>query len=173
MVSMRWVRISAVSIVSLLWLTALAACAPASASGATLLIVTPSSIQAGFAIEVRATCGENVNPGFVSSRAFGSITLVPNHNVLADNVTVPRSTASGTYAVDLRCASGGRSSSQLTVFDGRHPNPNPHHGPATGGGEMSSRSGARLALLGGLGAILAGAGVMFLAYWRRRAPVRS
>jgi hypothetical protein len=73
--------------------------------------------------------------------------------------------------VSLSCASGGRSSATLTVLNGAHPNAN--RGPETGGGEMGSMSGARLALFGGVGTILAGAGIMLVAGLRRRATARS
>ena len=55
-----------------------------------ILLVNPSSIEAGFAVELRATCGDNVNPAFVHSTAFGSVTLVPDNGVLTRNVTVPQ-----------------------------------------------------------------------------------
>jgi hypothetical protein len=168
MVAMRWLRICLVSFVSVL---ALAACIPANASGATVLIVSPGSIRAGFQIEVNATCSDMLNPAYVTSPAFGSITLEPDHGLLMADVTVPSDTPSGTYTVSLNCASGGHSSAKLTVLDGSHPNP--HHGPETGGGEMGSTTGAHLALLGGLGTLLAGAGIVLVAELRRRASVRS
>src|SRR5262249_53932920 len=65
--------------------TLLAACVPfaaSPASAATILVVSPNSIRAGFSVMLRATCGDNVNPAFVSSAAFGSLTLVPSHGEL-------------------------------------------------------------------------------------------
>lgn len=165
---MRWLRICFASVVSLL---ALAACIPANASGASVLILSPSSIRAGFQIEVQATCVDNLNSAVVSSRVFGSITLLPDHGLLMAEVTIPSNTVSGTYTVSLVCASGGRSSSQLTVLNGAHPNP--HHGPDTGGGQMGSMSAAHLALAGGIGAIVAGLGIWLLVAFRRSTPVRS
>jgi hypothetical protein len=166
MVGMRWLRIWVASFICVL---GLAACAAANASGATVLVVSPGSIRAGFQIEVRATCADMLNPAYVSSRAFGSITLEPDHGFLMTAVTVPSSTESGTYTVSLNCASGGRSTASLTVLNGTKPNP--HHGPETGGGEMGSMSGARLVLLGGLGTILAGVGIALVSF-RRRATSR-
>jgi len=170
MVAMRWMRICLASFAAVL---ALAACVPANASGATVLIVSPGSIHAGYQIELRATCADNLNPGYVSSAAFGSVTLEPDHGLLMDNVTIPKDTASGTYSVSLRCASGGHSSATLTVLNGSRPNPNPHHGPDTGGGEMGSMSGAHWALYGGAGALLAGLGLVIMTGMRRRAAVRN
>ena len=62
------------------------------------------------------------------------------------------------YTVDLRCASGQRSSAELTVLDS-HDRPDRHHGPDTGGGEMAASTGPKLALGGGLLAIIAGVGL--------------
>src|ERR1051326_3240746 len=69
----------------------LAGCGPLAltpANAATILFLNPSSIRAGFTIEIRATCGDNANPAFVHSAAFGSVTLVPHLGVLAENVTI-------------------------------------------------------------------------------------
>jgi len=168
MVAMRWIRTCFAAIASVLLLSA---CIPANASGATVLIVSPGSIRAGFQVSVSATCADNLNPGFVTSSAFGSITLEPDHGLLMADVTIPSNTDSGTYNVNLSCASGGHSSAKLTVLNGAHPNGN--RGPETGGGEMAASSGAHLALLGGLGTILAGAGIWLTLLLRRRTTVRS
>lgn len=149
--------------------TLLAACATP-ASAATILILNPNSIRAGFQIEIRATCGDNANPAFVHSGAFGSVTLVPNHGILRQNVTIPRGTRAGTYNVSLDCASGQHSTSTLTVIGGGF---NPTHGPHTGSGDMASTAGARVALTGGLAALVAGIGIWVTAGIRRRRPVRG
>jgi hypothetical protein len=165
---MRWLRIILATCSTVLLTTA---CDPASASAAALLIVNPNSINAGFTVEVRATCGDNVNPAFVHSRAFGSVTLVPSNGVLRANVTVPKSTKSGTYTVDLSCASGQLSSAKLTVLNGGKPNPS--HGPQTGGGEMAASLTGKMTLYGGLGVIVLGLGTWLLIGMRRRPSVRS
>lgn len=166
---LRWFRICLALVATGLLA---AGCAAAHGSGLTILTLSPNSIQAGFQIEIRATCGENLNPAFVSSRAFGSITLVADHDVLMDVVTIPSNTAAGTYTVSLQCASGQRSSATLTVLNG-HAKPNGHHGPDTGGGQMAASSGATLALTGGLLAILAGIGLWLVSLSRRRASMRG
>ncbi len=165
---MRWVRIILVSCATVLLASA---CIPASASGATLLIVNPSSIHAGYAIEVRATCGDNVNPAFVHSKAFGSVTLVPSRGMLRATVTVPRSTAVGTYAVDLSCASGQQSSAKLTVLSSGKPNKS--YGPHTGGGEMAATLIGRITLYGGLGLLAVGLATWLLLGARRRNTARG
>ena len=163
-----WPRLALAAVAAIL----LASCAPLAvlpASAVTVLLVSPNSIRAGFAVTVRATCGDNVNPAFVSSGAFGSVTLVPSHGLLSSSVVIPPSTRPGTYSVRLSCASGQTSSAALTVLGGV--GPNPHVGPRTGGGEMASTAGAGLALFGGLGAIAAGLGIWVLSLFRRRAAV--
>jgi hypothetical protein len=161
----RWLQVGLAGLSVIL----LTACGALPASAATILLLNPNSIRAGFQIEIRATCGDNTNPAFVGSAAFGSVTLVPSHGVLRENVSIPASTRSGTYTVSLECASGQQSSAKLTVINGGRPNPN--HGPHTGGGEMAASTGGRLALLGGLGALVAGVGLWLLSGLRRRTPV--
>src|SRR5215475_9222628 len=70
--------------------------APAMAS--TILLITPMSIEAGFSVTVSAVCDDNVDPAEVSSPAFGSVTLQPAGGKLKKTVTVPSTTAAGTYA---------------------------------------------------------------------------
>jgi hypothetical protein len=154
------------SFVVMLAVAALAGCGATAANAATILFLNPSSIRAGFQIEIRATCGDNTNPAFVHSAAFGSVTLVPNHGILRENVTIPRSTRAGTYNVNLDCASGQHSTAKLAVIGGGF---NPTHGPHTGGGEMASTTGAKIGLYGGALALLAGLGIWLAAGRRRRA----
>jgi hypothetical protein len=169
MVGPRWIRICLALAATTLLATG---CAAANGSALTVLTLNPNSINAGFQIEIRATCGDNLNPAFVSSRAFGSITLLADHGILTDVVTIPKTTAAGTYTVSLQCASGQRSSAELTVLNG-HGKPNVHHGPDTGGGEMAASTGAKLALGGGLLAIVAGVGLWLVSMSRRRASMRG
>lgn len=159
---------------------ALAGCAGvASVSSSQILDVVPGSIHAGFSIEIRATCGDNVNPAFVHSGAFGPVTLVPDHGLLATDVTIPPDTAAGAYPVTLTCASGQQSTVNLTVANrarpGRDPaartgagaRPNPSVGPATGGGGTSAGAGVRQ-LVGGAVMVVIGAIIWIVAVvWRR------
>jgi hypothetical protein len=50
--------------------------------------VNPSTIQAGYAVVIRASCGDPVNPGIVTSDAFGEITLV--HHALGGRDALSR-----------------------------------------------------------------------------------
>jgi len=85
MPAVTWLRLCLASIAAVLF----SACVALPASAATILLVNPSSIRAGFQVEIRATCGDNANPAFVRSSAFGSVTLVPSHGILEENVTIP------------------------------------------------------------------------------------
>lgn len=161
---MRWLR-AIIAATGALWL--LSSCGTAS----TVLYVNPGSIRAGDDVELRATCGDNVNSAHVSSKAFGSVTLVPNHGILSDSVHIPPGTKSGQYAVNLACASGQRSTAQLAVIDGSAPDHG--NGPHTGGGEMAQSASGRVALAGGLGAIGIGILLWLMAGLRRRSPSRS
>ena len=166
---LRWLRICLALAASMLLV---AGCTPANGSGLTVLTLSPTSINAGFKIRILATCGENLNPAFVTSRAFGTVTLIADHGILSQNVTISTKITPGVYAVDLRCASGQRSSAELTVLNS-HGRPNGHHGPDTGGGEMAASTGSKLALGGGLLAIIAGAGLWLASMSRRRTSMRG
>lgn len=147
-----------------------AAVAPATpASAATILLVTPNTIEAGFAVTLSATCGDNVNPAIVTSKVFGTVTLVPQKGKLHTSITVPLTTAPGTYSVNLSCASGQTAASKFSVIRPTSPphTVNPNLGPATGGGEMAASSGARIAIFGGLGAVVLGIVVWIVSALRR------
>jgi hypothetical protein len=150
---------------------AAAAFAPTPASASTILLISPSSIEAGMAVNVVATCGNNANSAVVSSRAFGTVTLVPDHGRLKTSVTVPSGIRAGTYSVSLRCASGQVATSKLSVRNSASNTANPSVGPATGGGEMSASAGARLAVIGGSAAIGLGICVWVVSAARRRSTL--
>jgi hypothetical protein len=142
------------------------------AAAATILLITPSTIEAGFAVTLSATCGDNVNPAVVTSTVFGTVTLVPDNGKLHTSITVPASTKAGTYNVNLSCASGQTATSKFAVIHRSAPphTLNPTFGPATGGGEMATSTGARIAVFGGLGAVVVGLAVWILSTVRRRPP---
>jgi hypothetical protein len=144
----------------------LAPALPANAS--TILLITPSTVQPGFPITISATCGNNANPAIVTSKVFGTITLLPSNGKLRTSVTVPISTAPATYDVSLTCADGTTTTNTLTVERNTPAfTPIPNIGPATGGGEMAASTGARIAAYGGLAAIGIGV-VVWIAVARRR-----
>lgn len=68
--------------------------AAASAADGVFVEVVPSTIQAGFQVGIRASCGDDLNPATVTSGAFGELTLDPyrGSSLLAGSATVPSST---------------------------------------------------------------------------------
>ena len=146
----------------------LAAPVPAQADGE-YLKVTPSTIQAGFQIEIEGFCGDNVNPATVKSDAFGVVTITPvpdsknpNRFIHRGTATIPTDKAPKAYPVTMTCPSQQSATTTLHVVNYSVPS----HGPKTGGGALAENSlptnGFTLA---GVGAITLGS---LLLLWRRR-----
>jgi hypothetical protein len=102
------------------------------AQGGVFVQVNPNTIQAGYQVGIHASCGEDLNPARVRSRAFGEVTLnpYPGSGYLSGSATVPSDTRAGEYDVDLRCANGSRATTELFVLGMARPT----RGPSTGGG---------------------------------------
>lgn len=136
------------------------------------LRVTPSTIQAGFQIEIEAYCGDNVNPATVSSDAFGVVTITPQTNTVNGKVThrgtatIPSDTKPSAYRVTLKCPSQQAAATTLHVV-----NYNLHSkGPKTGGGGLATNDNGGMMV--GLGSTIVAAGaVLFVLARRRRATV--
>jgi hypothetical protein len=138
---------------------------PAYAGGA-LVELNPSTIQAGYAVGIRASCGDNLNPAKVESKAFGQVPMVPKDGWLVAAVSVPAGTHPQGYDVKLSCPNGSTASTTLFVLAMKAPT----RGPATGGGGTAADPGSpALMLTGGAVAAGAGAGLGALAIRRRRA----
>jgi hypothetical protein len=114
--------------------------ARSSAQSGVAIEVNPSTIQAGFQVQIRASCGDDLNPATARSRAFGEITLTPHHqsDQLIGSATVPTSTDPGDYRVDLRCANGSSARAELIVLGMARPT----RGPDTGGGGTTDGAGS-------------------------------
>ena len=114
--------------------------ARSSAQSGVAIEVTPSTIQAGFQVQIRASCGDDLNPATARSRAFGEITLTPHHqsDQLIGSATIPTSTDPGDYQVDLRCANGSSARAELIVLGMARPT----RGPDTGGGGTTGDAGS-------------------------------
>jgi LPXTG-motif cell wall-anchored protein len=114
--------------------------ARSSAQSGVAVEVNPSTIQAGFQVQIRASCGDDVNPATARSRAFGEITLTPHHqsDQLIGWATIPTSTDPGDYRVDLRCANGSSAQAELIVLGMARPT----RGPDTGGGGTADDAGS-------------------------------
>lgn len=132
------------------------------------LKVTPSTIQAGFQVEIEGFCGDNVNPAFVKSDAFGVVTITPTQDSRAGRfihrgtATVPRDKMPRAYPVSMTCPSQVSATTTLHVVN----NTVPPKGPMTGGGALATKSMAANAFtFAGVGAIVLGSLVLLV---RRR-----
>ncbi|GIH09290.1 hypothetical protein Rhe02_73570 [Rhizocola hellebori] len=133
------------------------------------LRITPSTIQAGFQVEIDAYCGDTVNPVTVSSDAFGVVTITPrqdpqtNKYYIRGTATVPSNTKAGAYKVTLKCPSQQGAVTTLNVVNYAVQS----HGPHTGGGFLATSSTSGTPMIGA-GAAVAGAGVLLFFVARRR-----
>jgi hypothetical protein len=138
--------------------------APAPAEG-TWIEVSPSTVQAGEQVEIKASCKDRVDEAKAHSKAFGEVVLVPRWGFLVGDTTVPADTRAGDYEVKLTCVKSGHAETKLKVITKSRPT----HGPHTGGGGLAgSDSGGTVALAGGLGTLAAGAGLAVAMRRRRR-----
>jgi len=135
------------------------------------LRITPSTIQAGFQVEIEANCGDAVNPATVSSDAFGVVTITPQRDPRTNQVldrgqaTIPPGTKAGSYKVLLKCPSQQTATTTLHVVN---TNPIRSLGPHTGGGYLAHNDNSGLMIGAGSAAVAAGA-LLFVLSRRRRA----
>src|SRR5215475_5521871 len=100
---LRWLRrVAATATIAL----AISIGISTAASAATIIIVTPNTVNAGMQVSIHAMCDNNTRPAFVNSAAFGAVTLMPTSGELGAQVTVPSTTRSGRYPVTLSCQNG-------------------------------------------------------------------
>lgn len=136
---------------------------PAQASGV-FVEINPSTIQAGFQVAIRASCGDSLNPAKVTSDAFGEVTVQPVNAFLIAAVTVPGNTKPKQYNVRLTCPSKQTANTTLWIIGQETPT----KGPATGGGALADNG--TMMISGGAAALGLGA-VLMVARYRRRAGV--
>ncbi|GAA1372579.1 hypothetical protein [Catellatospora chokoriensis] len=144
---------------------ALTAPAPAHAEGV-FVEVNPSTIQAGFQVAIRASCGDALNNAKVHSEAFGTVTVEPVNVYLIAAATVPENKKAGGYNVKLTCPS--RQTATTTLWVVNHDSPS--RGPNTGGGALAGDGGATL-IGAGATAMGLGLGVLLLSRRRGRSPL--
>ena len=125
--------------------------------------VSPSTVQAGSVVDLRAGCADNTTPAAVTSAAFGTVTVQPDNGVLTATATVPGDTAVGGYPVRLQCPDGASASTTLTVDTEARPT----RGPDTGFGGTGGGDRGTILLAGGLATVVAGA-VLGVSALRRR-----
>jgi hypothetical protein len=128
--------------------------------------VNPNTVQAGFQVQIRASCGDDQSPAVVRSEAFGQVTVLPDNGFLTATAVVPPNKRPREYRVRLSCPNGATASTTLVVVSmGR-----PTLGPATGGGgKAGAGRGGGFMITGGLAVLGVGAGVGLLVLRRRKA----
>ncbi|MBB5869860.1 hypothetical protein F4553_003239 [Allocatelliglobosispora scoriae] len=131
--------------------------------------VNPSTINAGFSVSLRASCGSTVNPATAKSDAFGVITLMAEKNFLIGTATIPSDTKPHGYPVKLTCASGSTAITTLWVINPTKPT----KGPNTGGGALAHQGNGPLVLGGSIAAICAGLGLGIVTLRRRRSAYEA
>jgi hypothetical protein len=138
--------------------------------------VTPSTVEPGFLVGVRASCRDNSIPATVVSDAFGRIQVQPQRGLLTASPMVRERTLPGNYPVKLECPSGQTASTMLQVVrrvqTTASPLVPPSRGPATGFGGTAGIGLDGLLVPAGLALTLAGA-VVGVAASRRPRTVRG
>ncbi|OKI45169.1 hypothetical protein [Micromonospora sp. CB01531] len=132
--------------------------------------VTPSTVQAGFLVGIRASCRDNSVPAIVVSDAFGRVQVQPQRGLLTASPMVRERTRPGNYRVKLECPSGQTASTMLQVVKAtpsRTAAP-PSRGPATGFGGTAGIGLGGLLVPVGLALTVAGAVVGVAAARRPR-----
>jgi len=169
---MRSIRIAVGTVGLFALLGGASACGQPNAAnaGSVWIEVKPETVAAGSFVALRGDCGDNSVPATVTSKAFGTVTVQPDLNLLTANVEVPARTKEGRYEVILACRSG--STATTTLWVGSNGTAAPSMGPHTGGGFLANRgnhglAGPEIWLIGGAGA-LAAAGVLGAMTVRRR-----
>lgn len=67
---------AAVAPLALLLATLVGTPATADPSADVYINITPNTVQSGYQIEIRASCGDDVNQAVVRSRAFSELSLI-------------------------------------------------------------------------------------------------
>ena len=124
--------------------------------------VSPTTVNAGSAITIRASCVDNTSTATITSPAFGSTTVQPIDGVLSTSVVIPADTRASTFEVTLVCRNGSKASATVTIINVQTSAP-ATMGPNTGGGFLANggngastmTSGPFIWIAVGLGSIVA------------------
>jgi hypothetical protein len=133
--------------------------------------VSPSTVQPGYLVGIRASCRDNSVGATVVSDAFGAVGVQPQRGVLTAAPMVRERTRPGNYRVKLECRDGETASTMLQVVK-KVPSPQPSRGPATGFGGSSGGMTGKLLLPGGAALTIAGLILAVVAMRRPRAAAR-
>ncbi|SCG79632.1 hypothetical protein [Micromonospora humi] len=142
--------------------------------------VTPSTVEPGFLVGIRASCRNNSVPAIVASDAFGRIQVQPQRGLLTASPMVNERTRPGNYRVKLECPAGETASTMLQVVKRSPPTRPPSHppshfpsrGPATGFGGTAGPGLGGLLVPVGLALTVVGAGLGVAASRRNSGAAR-
>jgi hypothetical protein len=162
-------RGSGVLAVASLALAGVLATAVPARAGDVFVEVSPTTVQAGYVVGIRASCPDNSQPATVESPAFGLVTAQPQHGVLTAAAMVADRTRPDSYRVKLTCPGGETATTTLGVLRGGHP----QKGPATGFGGAAGDDPGTLLVTGGLATTVAGVVLGLCTLRRRRDGVRA
>ncbi|WP_043962830.1 hypothetical protein [Micromonospora haikouensis] len=90
--------------------------------------VTPSTVQPGYLVGIRASCHDNSVPAIVVSDAFGRVAVHPQRGLLTGTPMVRERIWPGNYRVKLECRGGETATTMLQVVK-KQPSPAPTHKP--------------------------------------------
>ncbi|MEW2431787.1 hypothetical protein AB0877_27575 [Micromonospora sp. NPDC047644] len=132
--------------------------------------VSPSTVQPGYLVGIRASCRDNSVGATVVSDAFGAVGVQPQRGVLTAAPMVRERTRPGNYRVKLECRDGETASTMLQVV--KKVPVQPSRGPATGFGGSTGGMTGKLLLPGGAALTIAGLVLAVTALRRPRAATR-
>ncbi|RIV39620.1 hypothetical protein D2L64_07290 [Micromonospora radicis] len=127
--------------------------------------VSPSTVEPGHLVGLRASCQDNSVGAIVVSDAFGRVAVQPQRGLLYGTAQVKDRVLPGNYRVKLECRGGESASTMLQVVR----TVKPSRGPATGFGGGAADVTSGLLLPGGLALTVSGMVLWVVAARRRRA----
>ncbi|MER7460797.1 hypothetical protein [Micromonospora sp. NPDC126480] len=130
--------------------------------------VSPSTVEPGFLVGIRASCRDNSVPAIVWSDAFGRVQVRPQNGLLTAAPMVRERTLPGNYRVKLECRGGESASTMLQVVKSVRPS----RGPATGFGGAAGDMAGGLLVPGGIALTVTGLVVWFVSTRRPRGAAR-
>ncbi|MEU6078515.1 hypothetical protein [Micromonospora sp. NPDC047074] len=123
--------------------------------------VSPSTVEPGFLVGIRASCRDNSVPATVVSDAFGRVQVQPQGSTLTAAPMVRERTRPGNYRIKLECRDGETASTMLQVVKAVKPSRDrragpPARGPATGFGGGAGGVTGGLLIPGGIALTVTG-----------------
>ncbi|SCL32832.1 hypothetical protein GA0070616_4565 [Micromonospora nigra] len=131
--------------------------------------VSPSMVEPGYLVGLRASCRDNSVGATVVSDAFGRVAVYPQRGLLTGTAQVHERTLPGNYRVKLECRGGETASTMVQVVR----QVKPSRGPATGFGGAAGGVTGGLLVPGGLALTITGVVLGVAASRRSRGAARG